>query len=109
MAALIAGFVLGAARLIAELNKGSLDGMLLGYASMNFLHFALFLFVICSAILIVVSLATPAPAADKVSGLTFATKAPESATSDKTWRRRDQMLSYVLVVCVLGVWWYFRG
>lgn len=109
MAALIAGFVLGMGRLVAELNKGSLDGMLLGYASMNFLHFAIFLFVVCSVILVVVSLATPAPPAEKVSGLTFATKAPESVTSNKRWRRQDLVMSIVLGVIVLAVWWYFRG
>ena len=108
MAALIAGFVLGAVRLIAELNKGSLDGMLLGYASMNFLHFALFLFVVCTAILIVVSLATPPPPAAQVVGLTFETKTTEGATTDPRWRRTDMWLSYGLILVVLIVWWYFR-
>lgn len=49
--ALITGFILGLARLILELNKASLDGILFWYADINFLHFALFLFVICSIIL----------------------------------------------------------
>jgi SSS family solute:Na+ symporter len=109
MAALITGFVLGTARLIGELNRGSLDGMLLGYATMNFLHFAIFLFVVCSVILVVVSLGSAPPSAEKVAGLTFATKAPESATSDIRWRARDRVLSFVLVGCVFAVWWYFRG
>jgi len=109
MAALLTGFVLGAARLVAELNKGSLDGMLLGYASMNFLHFAIFLFVVCSVILVVVSLATPPPPADKVAGLTFTTRTIDATRSEPRWKARDKMLSIVLVVCVLGVWIYFRG
>jgi SSS family solute:Na+ symporter len=109
MAALISGFVLGAIRLIAELNKSSLDGMLLGYASMNFLHFALFLFVICTVILVAVSLATPPPPPEKVAGLTFATKSAEGATSDPKWRQTDKILSMGLIVCVAVVWWYFRG
>lgn len=109
MASLITGFVLGMGRLVAELNKGSLDGMLLGFASMNFLHFAIFLFVVCSVILVVVSLATPAPAPEKVSGLTFAMKAASNTTSEAGWRARDKMLSIILVVCVLAVWIYFRG
>jgi SSS family solute:Na+ symporter len=109
MAALISGFVLGAVRLIAELNKGSLDGMLLGYASMNFLHFALFLFIVCTVILVVVSLATPAPTPEKVAGLTFETKTTVGATTDAKWRQTDKLLSFVLVAMVLAVWWYFRG
>jgi solute:Na+ symporter, SSS family len=109
MAALLAGFVLGMGRLAAELGRGSLDGMLLSYATMNFLHFAIFLFVVCSVILVVVSLATPAPSAEQVAGITFATKQPAEATSNAAWRARDRMLSIILVVCVLAVWIYFRG
>jgi SSS family solute:Na+ symporter len=108
MAALLSGFVLGMGRLVAELSRGSLDGMLLSYATMNFLHFAIFLFVVCSVILVVVSLATPPPAPDKVAGLTFATKTTVQ-TSEPQWRAKDRMLSIVLVVIVLAVWIYFRG
>lgn len=108
MAALISGFVLGMARLVAELNRGSLDGMLLSYATMNFLHFAIFLFVVCSVILVVVSLATPPPPPEKVSGLTFATKTAETTTGEPRWRRTDLALSIGLVACVMAVWIYFR-
>lgn len=109
MAALLSGFVLGTARLVAELNRGSLDGMLLGYATMNFLHFAIFLFVVCSAILIVVSLMTPPPPADKVAGLTFGTRTVDATRSDPRWRLMDRNLSIALVICVFAVWWYFRA
>jgi SSS family solute:Na+ symporter len=108
MAALISGFILGAVRLLAELNKGSLDGMLLGYASMNFLHFAVFLFVVCTVILVVVSLATPPPPPEKVAGLTFETKTAAAAPNDPGWVRTDKLLSYAFVACVLVIWWFFR-
>jgi len=108
MASLLSGFVLGMGRLVAELNKGSLDGMLLAYASMNFLHFAIVLFVVCAAILVVVSLMTPPPTAEKVAGLTFATKI-QHVSSTPAWRARDKVLSAVLILCVAAVWFYFRG
>jgi SSS family solute:Na+ symporter len=108
MAALLSGFVLGAVRLVAELNKASLDGMMLGYASMNFLHFAVFLFVVCTVILVVVSLATPPPSPEKVAGLTFATKTTDVGETDPGWKRTDMWLSYGLVLVVFVVWWYFR-
>jgi SSS family solute:Na+ symporter len=108
MAALLSGFVLGAARLIAELNKGSLDGMMLGYASMNFLHFAVFLFVVCTVILVVVSLVTPPPPPEKVTGLTFETRTAAVVAGDPGWRQTDKLLSYVLVAGVFALWWYFR-
>ena len=109
MAALLTGFVLGMGRLVLELNRANLDGFLLGFATMNFLHFAIFLFVVCSVTLIVVSLVTPAPAAEKVAGLTFATKAAASTTSEPGWRARDKTLSMILMFAVIAVWIYFRG
>ena len=105
IAALITGFVLGMGRLVAEINKSSLDGMLFAYADVNFLHFAIILFVICSIVLIVVSLLTPAPPTEKVRELTFATAAPfTSDPASRSWRRTDLMLSLGVVVCVAIVW-----
>ena len=110
MAALLSGFVLGMGRLAAELGKENLSGLLLSFASMNFLHFAIFLFVVCTVILIVVSLLTPAPAPERVAGITFATRTRAAAgETNLNWRRRDRTLSFVLVACVLAVWVYFRG
>jgi solute:Na+ symporter, SSS family len=109
MAALLSGFVLGMGRLVAELNKANLDGLLLSFASINFLHFAVLLFAICSVILVTVSLVTPAPSAEKTTGLTYATKPATASTSDAGWRARDKMLSMVLMFAVIAVWIYFRG
>ncbi len=53
---LISGVVLGSSRLILELMKDRLHGFWLWYAEINFLHFALLLFVICSFILVGFSL-----------------------------------------------------
>lgn len=108
MASLITGFVLGMGRLVAELSKSRLDGLLFMYADINFLHFAVILFVICTAVLVVVSLLTPAAPPDKVIGLTFGTvreEAPEA--SSRRWRGVDVALSVLLVGCVLAVWMYF--
>jgi SSS family solute:Na+ symporter len=99
-------FGLGAARLVAELNKASLSGPLLAYAEINFLHFAALLFVTCTAILVVASLTAPAPSAEKIAGLTFAT-APADANADDRGRGRDLAFSVLLVACVVGIWVYF--
>jgi SSS family solute:Na+ symporter len=105
MAALLAGFVLGMGRLLAELNKADLDGALFRFADINFLHFAALLFLVCSTVLILVSLLTPAPPAEKVNGLTFERPAPEYG--GRAGRRLDLLLSGVLVACVLLIWVYF--
>jgi len=108
MAALLTGFVLGMGRLVAELNKAKLTGWLFEYADMNFLHFAVLLFVICAGVLVVVSLLTAPPPAEKVAGLTFATIDRSGAErAGPGWRRKDVLLSIGLVLCVAAIWIWF--
>ena len=108
MAALVAGFVLGAARLLAELNKPALgDGLLFAYADINFLHFAVLLFVVCTAILIVASLTAPAPSDEQLAGLTFATTPATAAAASDRGRGLDLLLSAGVVAGVAAIWWVF--
>ncbi len=113
MAALLSGFVLGFARLLLELNRAALgDGLLAWYSDINFLHFAILLFVICSVVLVLVSLGTPAPSAAQTAGLTLQTRAttPEklpSMRSDPAWRRADLWLSLLLAAIVGAIWIVF--
>jgi SSS family solute:Na+ symporter len=115
IASLATGFVLGAARLVLELVKGSTSGVLHWYADINFLHFAVFLFAICTGVLIAVSLLTQPQAEEKLAGLTFATAGSGATEADggpgasPEWRRRDLLLSILLVVAVALVWVTFRG
>jgi SSS family solute:Na+ symporter len=106
MAALVTGFVLGLGRLVAELNKGRLDGPLLGFAEINFLHFAALLFAVCSAVMVVVSLATPPPPRARIAGLTYETTA---AADRPPATGREVLLSLLLVAAVVALWWYFSG
>ncbi len=108
IAALITGFVLGMGRLVVEISQPLQRGVLEVYADINFLHFAVILFVICTAVLIVVSLLTPAPPTPKVAGLTFATQVPVPPEElNRRWRRTDLLLSLLVVVGVAFVWIYF--
>jgi SSS family solute:Na+ symporter len=112
IASLATGFVLGAARLALELNRGALDGALAWYAGINFLHFAVLLFAVCTAVLVLVSLLTPAQSDEALAGLTFATVGPTrdgAGRSDPVRRRRDVVGSVLLVAAVVLVWWLFRG
>ena len=112
MAALISGFVFGMSRLLLELNKSSLnsDGIWFTIADINFLHFAAYLFLVCTAILVVVSLLTDPPDEAKVKDLTFETVDPNEAMQyEPSWRIRDIGFSLVLVAIVAAVWLYFTG
>jgi SSS family solute:Na+ symporter len=107
MAALLTGFVLGIARLILELMKGSLSGFLYEYANINFLHFAFLLFLICTLVLVVVSYFTSQPTTEKLVGLTIHTTTKEIDIEDAKWRKRDFALSVMLILVVGMIWIYF--
>jgi SSS family solute:Na+ symporter len=125
--ALLSGFVLGITRLILEINKGSIGaGWLFRYADINFLHFAVFLFIICCIVLVLVSFTRPEPRLNQIVGLTFQTaqqipdRAMENTFSDvghlenrtysnRRWRRVDFHLTFILVLIVAGIWIYFTG
>ncbi|PAP74950.1 sodium:solute symporter [Rubrivirga marina] len=115
IASLLTGLVLGVARLSMEAS--GVDAGL--FTGMNFLHFAIALFLVCSAVLVAVSLMTAPPPADKIDGLTFGTASrplsgpaqiavPEKVlASDPAWRRVDVILTAVLLLCVAAVWIVF--
>jgi SSS family solute:Na+ symporter len=109
LASLLVGFVLGAARFILEVVYAgqSLTGFLDWYVRMNFLHFAIVMFVVCVAVLVVVSLLTPSPAADKVEGLTFQSLRRDAAETPSAARRLSSIFAVILVVTVITLWVYF--
>jgi len=116
IASLITGLVLGLLRLILELtNKASAGGLAPGtlwhwIATINFLHFAVLLFVICTAVLFIVSLMTPPPPREKTEGLTYgkpdvgepAAGLKEGETKDE---RKFEIGLSVLLAVLLGVLW----
>ncbi len=111
LASLLVGFVLGAARFILEVIYAGqpLEGFLKFYVGMNFLHFAVLMFVICVGVLLAVSLVTPAPASDKVADLTFETSIGEVAPAGGfSWQSRlPAAFALVLIVTVISLWVYF--
>ena len=123
IASLLAGFVIGMLRLVLEILNGAGgdglgEGPLAAFAEINFLHFAVLLFLICVVVLIGVSLATPAPDRLKIAGLTYATAddvpderagVPAAAPAPERagWRRLDLWLTVGLVLLVGAVWLFF--
>jgi len=117
MASLCTGFVLGALRLILELVNGPAqtglgDGMWAWYAEINFLHFAVLLFVICTVILIGVSVFTKPPTDAQVTGLTYGKpdvgEPGEALAAGASGRKLDLGLSLVLVAMLGVLWIVFR-
>lgn len=108
IASLGVGFMLGTARLIAELNKESLSGFLYEFATINFMHVAIFMFLICAAVLIIVSLLTDPPDEEQIKGMTIGStgKGDTKVEGDPSKRRVDLILSVVLImiVAIVMVW-----
>ncbi|MGH9324305.1 MAG: Na+/glucose cotransporter, partial [Vicinamibacteria bacterium] len=108
MASLLTGFVLGMGRLVAELNQDALSGWLHTFATINFLHFAIALFVVCTVVLVGVSLTAPAPPREKLRDLTFGELSPSpEAEVDAAGRRVNVLLSVLLAAAVVAIWVYF--
>ncbi len=120
LAALVAGFLLGAFRLAVDtpvsLQLGSLTH---GYAPGSFLwivnniyfqYYSLFIFVVSAVTMLVVSYATPAPAEERLVGLTYATvTAEQRQQSRSSWSRGDVTASAIVLLLILAAYLYFRG
>jgi SSS family solute:Na+ symporter len=123
ISSLLTGFVLGATRFIAELaaaQGAQFSGLMEWLVKMNFLHYAIFMFIVCSVVLVAVSLMTPAPERRKLAGLTFATvdekmdvipmgmplRKPAHETPME--HRINVIFSVLLLATVIGLWIYFR-
>jgi len=114
---LVSGGMLGALRLILEiLSKKEMMsfGMMQWYADINYLHFAIFLFGVSSAIAISVSLLSEKPGNHKLKGYTF-TKikdlkdaiAGDSGRRNPVWDKLNIAFSIVLILTILSLWGVF--
>lgn len=107
---LFSGLAIAALRIIAEIYLEELSGMALAFATINFAHMAIFMFIFCVAICITVSLLTNPPNYATIKGLSFGTLTAE----DKALNREnisfvDIILSVVLIIIVVTVLIYFTG
>jgi SSS family solute:Na+ symporter len=110
IATLLTGLALGATRFILEiLHKLSplTNGFLRYVATVNFLHYAVFLFVVCSAVLVGVSLASEMPNRRKLTHLTLS-EAGEILREKTLWHKVNIAGSVALVTLLFILWWEFK-
>jgi SSS family solute:Na+ symporter len=128
ISSLLAGFVLGGVRFVLEILDRAGGGhrfenfAIRWIVDINFLHYAILMFIICSLVLVGVSLATPAPNRRRLAGLTFATvddKMEVTAVQPSAVQRKpaaetglehkvNLAFSIALFLAVVGLWIYFR-
>jgi SSS family solute:Na+ symporter len=121
ISSLLVGFVLGTVRFVMEvLDKTAhyQSGVIRWLVDMNFLHYAIFMFLVCTAVLIGVSLMFPAPERKKLAGLTFATvdekletvsmDAPLLTRETARERKVNIAFSLLLIATITVLWIHFR-
>lgn len=108
---LLTGFVLGMSRLVAKVFSGSLDPNGFIYNVLlapNWLHFSIYLFLICIVVIVAVSLVTkPLPVA-QTNGLTIGTASvEEKAETRASWDGWDVFNTLVIIAITVGFYIYF--
>ena len=95
----------------ADISAGAVhDNLLYGFATINFAHMAIFMFLFSVALCISVSLATSPPDYKRISGLSFGTLTKEHKLENKgSYDTIDIVLSFVLVAIVIGILMYFTN
>jgi SSS family solute:Na+ symporter len=118
--ALVVGFVIGIFRLIVDTPVSlGLPGFEHGYTEGSFLwivnniyfqYYSVLITIVSIIVMVVVSYMTPAPAENKLVGLTFATITPEQRRESRaSWSTLDVVASCVVVLAILGAYLYFNG
>lgn len=110
MAALWFGVIFAAIRIIAEINKDSLGGFMHSFASYNFMHLSIWLFLCCVLVAVGVSLLTEKPAEESLKGLTFSTLTPEQKLATRnSYNKWDILFSVAILAIVILIMSYFTG
>ncbi len=108
---LATGFILGMTRLVLNIFESSLNPdtwIYRVFVEPNWLHYEIYLFILCLAIIVVVSYFTrPAPA-KKLDGLTYSTTALEhKAETRASWNHWDVINTVIIIAVIIGFYIYF--
>ena len=104
--AIIGGVLIGVALFVAKEVTGVWEA--LGLPAIHFTYMSIIMFALAILILTVVSLCTPAPAADAIAGLTFRRADLAAGTGvPRRWRADYRHLAAILAILMLTAIWYF--
>ncbi|MFH0761776.1 MAG: sodium:solute symporter [Bacteroidota bacterium] len=108
---LIIGFVLGMTRLGLKVFEKSInpDGLLYQtFLAPNWLHYCIYLFFICIAAIIIISLLTPRVSEERLVGLTYFSSTPEQrAITRASYTNWDIINSVIILAVVICFYIYF--
>ena len=114
---LLAGFVLLVLRLGSEIFYQSeissnqvVSNLMYDFATINFAHMAIFMFIFSVILCISVSLVTSPPDYKLIIGLSFGTLTDQQKQDQRSsYDKVDVFLSILLVILVIGILCYFTG
>jgi SSS family solute:Na+ symporter len=117
LAALITGFGMGLFRLAIDTPVKLIENFSYDQGSflwvinnIFFQYYSLLIFLVSTAVMIIVSYLTPEPSYAKISGLTFSTLTEEHRkVSRSTWSVIDILTSAVVIALILAAYLYFTG
>ena len=109
-AGLLTGFVLGMTRLAANVMEPYLDPQGLFYQVIlqhNWLHYSIYLFFLCIAVIVVVSLFTKPADRSKTVGLTYGSATEEQKQETRaSWNKWD-VVHTVIILAVIGIFYIY--
>ncbi len=107
---LLTGFVLGMTRLAANVMESYLNPEGLFYRIIlqpNWLHYSVYLFFLCIAVIVIVSLFTKPADASKTVGLTFGSANEEQKNETRSsWNKWD-VVHTVIILSVIGLFYIY--
>jgi solute:Na+ symporter, SSS family len=120
LAALVVGFALGVFRLVVDTPVSlHLAGFEQGYTPGSFLwivnniyfqYYSLFIFLVSVAVMVGVSYVTPAPAYERIEGLTYGTVTEQHRRDSRgSWNKWDVINSVGVLVLIVLAYLSFRG
>ncbi|HEV56651.1 MAG TPA: Na+/glucose cotransporter [Phycisphaerales bacterium] len=117
LAALITGFAMGLFRLAVDTPVKLKTGF--SYAEGSFFwvvnntffqYYSLLIFLVCIAVMLVVSYMTAAPSYERLQGLTYATLTAEDRRQSRaSWNYVDLLVTGVVLAIIATAYVYFRG
>jgi SSS family solute:Na+ symporter len=117
LSALIVGFAMGVFRLAIDTPVKLVEGFAYSEGSffwivnnMFFQYYSLVIFLVCVAVMIVVSYMTEAPSYEQISGLTYGTLTEKDREESRaSWGIGDVAASALVLLFILGAYIYFSG
>jgi SSS family solute:Na+ symporter len=92
----------------SEISSGIVvDSVFFEFATINFSHMAIFIFVFSALLCVTVSILTDEPDYSRIKGLSFGTTTREMISKEKSYTNYDIIFSVLLVLLVIGILVFF--